>query len=57
MPKAVRFPIPITPSNESDTKADTKSDSGEFVLLALSSGIGLLISLILILRGVQAVWP
>jgi hypothetical protein len=56
MPKAVRISIP-TRSNESDTKADTKSDSGEFVLLALSPGIGLLISLILILRGVQAVWP
>ena len=50
MPKAVRISIPIASSNES------KSDRGEFVWVALASGAGLLISLILILKGVQAVW-
>ena len=56
MPKAVRISIPIASSNESDAKSDTKADRGEFVWVALASGAGLLISLVLILKGVQAVW-
>ena len=56
MPKAFRISIPIASSNESDTKSDTKADRGELVWVALASGAGLLISLVLILTGVQAVW-
>ena len=72
MPKAIRFSIPMISSRESitksiakpviksnkksDTKSDAKSESSDLVLLVLSSGVGLLITFILILRGVQAIW-
>jgi hypothetical protein len=49
MPKAVR----ISPSIPA---ASTKLNSGQFVSIALFSGIGLLISLIAVLLGVQGVW-
>ena len=48
MPKAVRISIPVTSS--------TKSDSQDFVSIALFSGIGLFISLIAVLMGVQGIW-
>jgi hypothetical protein len=47
MPKAVRISIPVT---------STKSDSNELVSVALFSGLGLLVSLIAVLAGVQGVW-
>jgi len=53
MPKAVRISIPIASSSN---ESDTKGDRGELVWVALASGAGLLISLVLILTGVQAVW-
>jgi hypothetical protein len=49
MPKAVRISIPATSSS-------TKSDSHEFVSIALFSGIGLLISIFAVLMGVQGIW-
>jgi len=48
MPKAVRISIPVT--------SFTKSDSHDFVSIALFSGIGLFISLIAVLMGVQGIW-
>jgi hypothetical protein len=47
MPKAVRISIPVT---------STKSASNEFISVALFSGLGLLVSLIAVLAGVQGVW-
>jgi hypothetical protein len=41
---------------QADKQSDAKSDGHELAVVALSSGLGLLISLILILKGVQAVW-
>jgi hypothetical protein len=49
MPKAVRISIPATSS-------PTKSVSHEFVSVALFSGIGLLISIVVVLMGVQGIW-
>jgi hypothetical protein len=45
---AARIPHPAISSK--------KSDSSDFVAVALFSGIGLLTSLIAILTGVQGVW-
>ena len=65
MPKAARISVPRisiprisipVASKKADTQSDEKSNSNELVVVALSSGVGLLISLILILKGVQAVW-
>ena len=52
MPKAVRISAPISGS----TASADKSESHPLVSLALFSGIGLLVSLIAILMGVQGVW-
>jgi len=49
MPKAVRI-LPSLPATF------TKSDSSEFVSIALFSGLGLLVSLLAVLMGVQGVW-
>jgi hypothetical protein len=49
MPKAVRV-LPSLPATS------TKSDSSEFVSIALFSGLGLLVSLLAVLMGVQGVW-
>jgi hypothetical protein len=49
MPKAVRI-APSIPATS------TKSESSEFVSIALFAGIGLLGSLIAVLLGVQGVW-
>ena len=51
MPTAIRVSTPISKSDVSK-----KSDSGQLVSIALFSGIGLLISLVAILFGVQGVW-
>jgi hypothetical protein len=49
MPKAVRI-LPSLPA------ISTKSNSSEFVSIALFSGLGLLVSLLAVLMGVQGVW-
>ena len=51
MPTAVPVSTPISASNVSK-----KSDSNQFVSIALFSGVGLLISLAAILLGIQGVW-
>jgi hypothetical protein len=49
MPKAARISpsVPVTSAN---------SDSAQLVSVALFSGIGLLISLVAVLMGVQGAW-
>jgi hypothetical protein len=52
MPTAIRVSTPISASTDSAKK----SDSNQFVSIALFSGIGLLISLAAVLLGVQGAW-
>jgi hypothetical protein len=52
MPKAVRISAPIPASSVSSEK----SKSHPLVAIAIFSGIGLLVSLIAILMGVQGAW-
>jgi hypothetical protein len=52
MPKAARISVPIAASPVSSEK----SESHPLVPIAIFSGIGLLISLIAILMGVQGAW-
>jgi hypothetical protein len=52
MPKAVRISAQIPAS----TASSAKSESHPLVVIALFSGIGLLISLVAVLFGVQGVW-
>ncbi len=52
MTKAVRVAAQLPAS----TAASEKSGSQEFVTIALFSGIGLFISLLAVLMGVQGVW-
>jgi hypothetical protein len=57
MPTAIRVSTPISESDVSNTSDVSKnSDSSQFVSIAIFSGIGLLISLAVILLGVQGVW-
>jgi hypothetical protein len=52
MPKAVRVSTPIPAS----TASSEKSDSHPLVSIALFSGVGLLVSLIVVILGVSGVW-
>ena len=52
MPKAVRVSTPIAASRVSSEK----SDGHPLVSIALFSGVGLLISPIVVLLGVSGVW-
>jgi hypothetical protein len=65
MPTAIRISTPIsapdlsTKSNDVSKKLDDvsrKSDHNQFVSVALFCGIGLLISLVAVLFGIQGVW-
>ncbi len=57
MTKVVRFPQSIPASSASSDKAAGKrSDRDLFVSIALFSGVGLLVSLILVVMGVSGVW-
>jgi hypothetical protein len=61
MPKAARISATGPASTiSSDLPASTisseNSESSQFVAVALFSGIGLLVSLVAILMGVQAAW-
>ncbi len=51
MPKAARISPSVPVSSASEN-----SDSGQFVSIAIFSGIGLLISLVAVIMGVQGVW-
>jgi hypothetical protein len=51
MPKVARISPPV-----SRTSSSTNSDSAQFISIALFSGIGLLISLVAVLMGVNGVW-
>jgi hypothetical protein len=51
MPKAARIATSIPASTSS-----AQSDHAQFVSIALFSGIGLLISLVAVISGVQGVW-
>lgn len=51
MPKAAHISKPIAAAPASEN-----SDSAEFVSIALFSGIGLLISLVAVIFGVQGAW-
>ena len=52
MPKAARISAPIPAS----TISSDKTDSHPLVPLALFCGIGLLVSLIAVIMGIQGVW-
>jgi hypothetical protein len=52
MPTAVRVSAAIPASNT----ASSKSDYNQFVSIALFSGIGLFVSLVAVILGVQGVW-
>ena len=51
MPKAAHIAKPIAA-----TSASENSDSAQFVSIAIFSGLGLLISLVAVLMGVQGAW-
>lgn len=51
MPKAARIATPIKVSSASE-----KADTAQLVTVALFSGIGLLISLVAVILGIQGVW-
>jgi hypothetical protein len=51
MPKAARISKPIAALS-----ASANSDSAQLVSIALFSGIGLLISLVAVIFGVQGAW-
>jgi hypothetical protein len=51
MPKAARISTPVSVSSASEN-----SDHAQFISIALFSGIGLLVSLVAVLMGVQGVW-
>jgi len=52
MPKAARISATLPAS----TISSENSDNSQFVAVALFSGIGLLVSLVAILMGVQGAW-
>jgi hypothetical protein len=51
MPKVARIPSSIPVSSASEN-----SDTSQFITVALFSGIGLLISLVAVILGIQGVW-
>jgi hypothetical protein len=58
MPKAARISvqIPASTTSPASTASSAKSESHPLVVIALFSGIGLLIALVAVLFGVQGVW-
>ncbi len=59
MPKAARISSSISAPRiytEKSAVPAKRSDSSEFVAVALFSGIGLFISLIAVIMGMQGVW-
>ena len=56
MTKAVRF-VSSIPASYVPSKSDTRqSDNHQLISIALFSGIGLLVSLVAVICGVQGVW-
>jgi hypothetical protein len=55
MPKATRVSVSI-PVSETSSSSSEASESHPLVSIALFCGIGLLISLVSILMGVQGAW-
>jgi hypothetical protein len=55
MPTAIRVSTPVSKSDSKSNVSD-KSDQNQFVSIAIFCGIGLLISLAVVLLGVQGVW-
>jgi hypothetical protein len=51
MPKAARISTSVPVSSASEN-----SDSAQFISIALFSGIGLFVSLVAVILGVQGVW-
>jgi hypothetical protein len=56
MPKATRVSVSIPVSETSSSSSSEASESHPLVSIALFSGIGLLVSLVSILMGVQGTW-
>jgi len=56
MSKVVRFPQSISAPSASADKAASKRSDRDFVSIALFSGFGLLVSLIVVLFGAAGVW-
>jgi hypothetical protein len=56
MPKATRVSVSIPASETSSSSSYEASESHPLVSIALFCGIGLLISLVSILMGVQGAW-
>lgn len=59
MPKAARiFPSISAPRIYTDRSAipAKRSDMSEFIAVAIFSGVGLLVSLVAVILGIQGVW-
>lgn len=59
MPKAARiFPSISAPRIYTDRSAipAKRSDTSEFIAVAIFSGVGLLVSLVAVILGIQGVW-
>jgi hypothetical protein len=56
MPKAARILPSVSPSSSSEKSSSENSDSVQFISVALFSGIGLLISLVAVLMGINGFW-
>ncbi|QPF94638.1 hypothetical protein [Bradyrhizobium commune] len=59
MPKAARIYSPISAPRiytERSAVPTKRSDTSEFIGVAIFSGVGLLVSLVAVILGVQGVW-
>ncbi len=57
MPKVARISTSVPVSSVSEKSSALENSAGsQFISIAIFSGIGLLISLVVVLFGVQAVW-
>jgi hypothetical protein len=55
-PKAARIPTSVRVSFKSESSVSEDSDVSQFVTVALFSGIGLLISLVVVICGFEIAW-
>jgi hypothetical protein len=56
MPKAARLPTSVPAASESESSESENPASSQLVTVALFSGIGLLISLVAVICGIQGAW-
>jgi hypothetical protein len=59
MPKAARITSPISAPRiftENSTVPAKRSDTSEFIGVAIFSGIGLFVSLVAVIMGIQGTW-